>query len=131
MTTVIIFASSLFMTLFLILIKALELKREKKNFFLKFISQLDAKSHELVAIFKFKSLQFIQIVRYLATIRAKEFFKNLLQKIIEKAINEYRARQKTIIMGRKEIGNNGSVSFYLKKISEDKNKNEKGRIDQD
>jgi hypothetical protein len=52
----------------------------------------------------------------------------IFNKIHLAILAEYRKRQE-VIMGRKNIANKGSVSFYLKKITEDKKEGEKGKIE--
>jgi hypothetical protein len=129
MATIIIFACSLFIASVLVLIKAIELKRGVKNTILKFIGRFDAKSHQLVSAVKFKSLQLIQSIRYIILVEAKRVAEDLLHKTKEKALNEYRIRQ-NMMMGQKEIVSRGSVSFYLKKITEHKGGGVKGKIEE-
>jgi len=128
MTTIIVFASSLLVALALLLFKAIELRCGKKNFALSCICRLDEKSDKFVSGFKFKILQFIQSVRYIILIQTKAICKNLLYKIEGKIANEYKIRR-TMIMGQKDIVSKGSVSFYLKKITEGKSNGEKGKIE--
>jgi len=128
MATIVIFASSLSIASILILVKTMELKHEKRNIILEFISRLDSKSYQIVADLKFRGLQLIQSIRYIILVQSKVFFKNLLKKTEEKIMNEYKKRQ-DMMMGKKDIDNKGSVSFYLKKITEDKCNGEKGKIE--
>ncbi len=127
MTIIVVFASSLFIALILVLIKATELKSGKRNVGLAVISKLDSKTIWLLKTLEFRGLQLVQSLRYLVTVRAKNAIHNLLDKLWQKAINEYRARHE-VIMGRKDIVNKGSVSFYLKKIDESKKNGQKGEI---
>lgn len=129
MATIVIFASSLFTASALITVKAVEIKYGKRNFILELLSKLDAKSDKLISDVKFKALQIIQSVRYIVLVQIKAVCKNLLDKVEEKIMNEYKARH-TMIMGQKNITNRGSVSFYLKKITEDKSNGQKGKIEQ-
>lgn len=128
MTTVIIFASSLFVATILVIIKYMELRSGSKNIALKFISRLDAKSNQLVSFIEFKNLQLIQSIRYIVLVQLKKAAIDLFCKIQEKILNEYKVRQ-SIMMGRKEILGNGAASFYLKKITEHKGNVEKGSIE--
>lgn len=130
MTTIVVFFSSLFMTSALVLLKAIELKREKKNFFLKIINRFDSGSNKLVNSLKFKSLQLIQIIRYIILVESKRIIEGLLSRAQEKILSEYKKRQDLIIAGKKEIMNKGSVSFYLKKIKEDKGNGQRGKIEE-
>jgi len=128
MATIIVFASSLFVALVLVSFKAIELRCGKRNFALGFICRFDGKLNKLISNLKFKTLQLIQSARYIVLIQIKAVCKDLLDKVEEKIANEYKIRH-TMIMGHKEIVNNGSVSFYLKKITEHKGNREKGKID--
>jgi len=129
MATIIVFGSSLFLASVMVSIKALELKRGRKNILLKLINQFDSNIIKLVASFKFKSLQLIQSVRYIVLVKTKEFAENLFVKTQTKVMDEYRKKQKAILVGEKNIVSKGSVSFYLKKITEDKSNGEKGKIE--
>ncbi|MEK7669087.1 MAG: hypothetical protein AAB350_00650 [Patescibacteria group bacterium] len=128
MTTIVIFGSSLFMALILLLTKAMELKYGNKNIILRFIGKLDSKFETVVSNLKFRGLQLTQSIRYIFLVQAKEICKDCFKKIEEKAVNEFKKRQ-DVIMGKKEIASKGSVSFYLKKITEDKGNGEKGKIE--
>jgi len=131
MATVVIFASSLFMASGLVLIKAIELRNEKKNFLLKLVNLLDSRFNKIISTLKFKSLQLIQSIRYIVLVEIKRIAKDLFYQVQEKIISEYKKRQEIIIVGKKNIVNKGSVSFYLKKIAEDKGNGEKGKIEDD
>lgn len=128
MTTIVVFASSLFITLAFISIKALELKSGKKNIILELIGKFDARCDNCVSVFRFRSLQFVQTLRYVLFVQLKKIIKHFWDQIHERIKHEYKIRQE-IIMGRKQIATNGSASFYLKKISEDKSNGEKGKIE--
>ena len=129
MATIIVFASSLLVMLALIFFKAIELKCGKRNFVLSFICRLDSKLDKFISYLKFKALQLIQSVRYIALVQAKIVCKNLLEKVEEKIMNEYKIRQ-SAIMGHKNILDKGSASFYLKKITEGKSNGQKGKIEE-
>ena len=129
MATVVVFALSLFLAIAFIFVKAIELKFGKRNIFLEFIGKLDSKAEKLVSDLKFRALQVVQSTRYILLVKSKIFFKNLFDKAMEKIIHEYKIRQNSIIMGRKEIASRGSVSFYLKKITENKDNSGKGKIE--
>jgi hypothetical protein len=127
MTTIIVFASSLSITAILVLVKAIELKFGKKNTFLELISRLDNKALSLITEVKFRNLQLIQTIRYIVLVQSKDVFRSFLDKLQEKIALEYRLRQE-LVMGKRNITNRGSVSFYLKKITEEKGM-EKGKIE--
>src|SRR3989344_4365166 len=128
MATIVVFASSLSLTSLLVFVKAIELKYGKKNAVLGLICKFDTKVVTFMAALKFKSLQLIQSVRYLVLVQGKAVLKEQFLKVQERMISEYNARQ-NMIMGRKDIKNNGSVSFYLKKITENKGNGEMGKIE--
>jgi hypothetical protein len=130
MATIIIFASSLFVALVLITLKAFELRCGKKNFALSCICKLDSKSENLVSRLKLMWLQISQSVRYIVLVQTRKICKDLLEKIETRITNEFRARQNAIMMGHKEIMNKGSVSFYLKKIAEHKSNGGVGKIEE-
>jgi hypothetical protein len=129
MAATIVFASSLLVVSALIITKAIELKREKKNMVLGVLGRLDSKSDKLISAIKFKSLQLVQSIRYIVLVRSKEIFNESFHGVKEKIKEELRTKHNIIIMGRKEIAHKGSVSFYLKKIAEDKSNGEKGKIE--
>jgi hypothetical protein len=129
MATIVVFVSSLSVASVLVLVKAVELRHGKKNIVMRLLCQLDSGLDKLVASFKFKGLQLIQSIRYILLVRARVFFTDLFNKALNRIIKEYKIRQSAVIMGRKNISGNGSASFYLKKISEGRGNEEKGRIE--
>jgi hypothetical protein len=127
-TTIVVFISSFFIALVFLTLKTIEIKYEKRNIFCELLGKFDATAHKLIVDLKFKSLQLIQSARYIVLIEAKEFAKKLFEKLEQKIINEYHAHH-IMIMGQKEIATTGSASFYLRKITEDKNNGTKGKIE--
>ena len=130
MTTVVIFGSSLFVAILLVLLQAWELRRAKKNIILSLLAKLDPLSEKLIEVLKFRLLQAIQTLRFVVLVWSKEFASNLSSKAIDRLIKEFETRKGTV-MGKKEIRNNGAVSFYLRKIQEDKSNGEKGKIEEE
>ena len=128
MATITIFASSLSVASLLLLAKAIEIKFGKKNLILNLIGKMDQKAIDLISTLKFRSLQFIQTIRYIILVQSKETIREFIDKIQLQIVNEYQARQE-LIMGRKNIPNKGSVSFYLKKITEEKGNIGRGKIE--
>ena len=128
MTTIVVFASSLFITSAFVSIKAVELKYGKKNIILRIVGKFDSKCDHCVSSLKFKGLQLIQSIRYIFLVKIKEVCKDLFRRAEEKVMNEYKKRQ-DVVMGKKDITSKGSVSFYLKKITENKGNGEKGKIE--
>lgn len=129
MATIIVFASSLVASLTLISFKAFEIKKGNKHFILEFINRLDSRLDKLVVFLKFKGLQFIQTVRYIVLIKMRDLAQNFFHKAQERLASEIKLRQE-IMMGKKDIMSKGSVSFYLKKITEDKGHTRRGKIEE-
>lgn len=128
MATIIVFCSSLFLAIALLVFKAIDIKYGSKNFILGLLSRLEGHFGKAVSVVKFKILQVVQSVRYIILVQIKEMSRHLFNKTHEKILNEYKMRQ-SIIMGQKEIAGNGSVSFYLKKITEHKGGSVRGKIE--
>jgi hypothetical protein len=129
MATIIVFGSSLSVASILLGVKAFELRCGRKNAALGLLCRLDSRFDRLVANLKFRMLQLVQSVRYILFVQSKVVFRDLVDTLMEKIIHEYKTRQSSIIMGRKEIVSNGSASFYLKKITEDKSNVGRGKIE--
>lgn len=129
MATIVVFASSLFITSILVLFKAVELRYQKKNILLSQICKFDDQAVNLAQNIKFRIFQLIQTIRYVLIVKSKEIFRNTIIEMEARIVHEYKSRQKSL-MGRKDILNRGAVSFYLKKIAEDKINNEKGKIEE-
>ncbi len=129
MVTIVVFASSLFLTSILVLAKAIELKYNKRSFLLRLIGKLDQKAEAAINRLKFLCLLLIQSVRYLVLIRLPMILKEWAMDVKTKIMAEYRAKE-SVVMGRKNITNKGSVSFYLKKIDQGY-KNGQGKIVED
>lgn len=129
MATIIVFGSSLSVASILLGVKAFELRCGRKNAVLALLCRLDSRFDKLVANLKFRGLQLVQSVRYILFVHSKIVLRDLVDKLVEKIVHEYKARQNTIIMGRKKIVSKGSASFYLKKITEDKSNGGRGKIE--
>jgi hypothetical protein len=128
MAIVITFVSSLLLVLILLLFKAIELRFGKRNFILELLRKLDTRSEKLISTLKFRAWQAIQSVRYLFVVKIRSVIEEWTESIQRKIIHEYKLQQNTV-MGRKQIANNGSASFYLKKISEEKTSVGRGKIE--
>ena len=127
MSTIIVFGISLVIAFVLICLKAIELKYQRENFILRILGLLDEQTEKLTSNIKFRTLQIIQTVRYLLLVHSKNVAKEMVGKAQDRIVKEYELRESTL-MGRKNISNRGSVSFYLKKIVTDKGA---GRIEED
>jgi hypothetical protein len=129
MTTITLFAGSLLVSIYLVIAKAVEIKYGKKCVSLKLLSLLDPHSQNLISGLKFRMLQIVQSVQYIILVQIRAVFINLLEKVEDKIMEEYRAKHSVLAMGRKNIVNKGSVSFYLKKITENRREEMRGKIE--
>jgi hypothetical protein len=114
----------------LVAIKDFEVRRKKRNFALGALSRLDERSLALIAAIKFRGLQFIQSVRYIVLVEAKNFIIVLVKRYCNRIYSEYTKARERTIMGQKQIESRGSVSFFLKKITEEKSGIVKGKIEE-
>lgn len=128
MTLVIIFASSLLLGIILFVLKAIEIKYNKYNIIFKNLSRLDPKSEKLLSVTKNFIFSLIQTARYLFGVKLRQEYTNLIAKVKEKIIFEYQKRH-DMMMGKRDISVNGSASFYLRKIAENKNVEGGGKIE--
>lgn len=129
MTTIITFGSSLLVVITLVSLKAFEISREKRNFFLSIVGKLDEPALRLTNSIRFRIFQIVQSVRYIILVKMRDMLHDMFVRVSDKIASEYRERQ-DMLMGRREIANKGAVSFYLKKITEDKSNGEKGKIEE-
>ena len=109
-------------------IKAIEIRNNNSSLIFRAIGRLESTADKFVGSLKSKSLQTIQRARYIVLVQSKRALGSLLHKIEDRISEEYRLRQDAI-MGRKHIDNNGSASFYLKRITEGKSNGERGKIE--
>lgn len=128
MITISIFSSSLFFAIALIILKAFDIRSGKQNFIARIISKLDNKSTELIKSIKFRSFQFIQILRYIFLVKTKNAIEVFFSDLFTRVRDEYLEREK-VFMGRKDISNKGAVSFFLKRIKDEKAFLNKGKIE--
>ena len=127
MTLITLFIASLLLIILMLIAKALELRSQKYSFILSIFKRLDNRALVVISDFKFRVLQVIQTVRYILLVSIPALIRQLVDDAKNHAMREYRNSQE-VLMGRKNIVNKGSVSFYLKKIQEDKLNTEKGEI---
>lgn len=128
MITITIFASSLFFATFIIALKAFNIKSGREIRIHALIGKFDNKSTKLIANIKFLFFQTIQSIRYIFIVKIKDPFINFVTKEISRIANEYESSQR-ILMGRKDISKKGAVSFYLRKIEEERVNIGKGKIE--
>lgn len=89
---------------------------------------MDGQALAMMQWFKFRTLQIIQSIRYIVLVYSRSVVEALLHRIKDRIRTEYQVRQE-VMMGRRNIGNRGSVSFYLKKITEMKESGSGGKIE--
>lgn len=120
MTAVIIFSVSLLGLLILFLSKKRELKTGVKSALGAFLARYDNKSEQV--IFKWQKFVYaaIQTVKYFLLVHLSEKGKVKINETKESVRNSYN-KQKDAIMGKKELPSNGASSFFLRKVSENKN----------
>lgn len=127
MTTIAVFGSSSILALFIVALKWLSVRRNKEGFLLTLLGRFNPFTERLIVDIKFRLLQIIQTIRYIFTIHIPVFIDKIVEKARQSAIKELEARR-GMLLGRKDIANKGSVSFFLKKIDENKQNTEKGEI---
>lgn len=130
MATIVVFASSLSIASTLVVVKAIEIRSRNKNFLLRLLNKLDSGCEKCLSSLKFRTLQIIQTVRYILLVESKNIYKDLVYRLQERIAHELKVRHEMIMTGRKEITQKGSVSFYLKKITEEKGNGKRGKIEQ-
>ena len=128
MATIAIFASSLFLASILVLTKAIEIRLNKKSFVLRLLAKLDERATSTALRIKFLSLLLIQSARYMVLVKTPELFKEWVGETKNKVLVAYRERE-SVIMGKRNITNKGSVSFFLKKIDENRESG-RGKIEE-
>ena len=96
---------------------------------MEFIGKFDRQCYNCISNLKFRGLQLVQSARYIIFVQIKTVLKNLFEMAIEKIMIEYKKRQDAIIMGKKDIFDKGSASFYLNKITEGKSNGGRGKIE--
>lgn len=128
MTLIIIFSLSLLISIIFFALKFFDIKYNKENILFKFLSKLDPKSEKLLESTKIFIVGIIQTIKYIFTVKIKDGYNSLIYKFKEKLIFEYQKRH-DIIMGKRSISINRPTSFYLRKITENKNTSGTGKIE--
>ncbi len=135
MANIIIFAVSFFGLSVLFLSKHREIRTGEKNWFGKLLSKFDHRGSKLLYSFHYRAYQVIQTIKFLVMVRIPEKGRVKISKTRDSVITEYQ-KQKDVIMGKKELNGNGSSSFFLRKMNDNKKENggengERGRIEDD
>jgi hypothetical protein len=128
MITISIFSSSLFFAVTLIILKAFDLRSGKQNVLVRIMSKMDNNSTVLIKNIKFRTFQFIQTLRYIFLVKTKNAIKTFFSGLFARVRDEYLEREK-VFMGRKDISSKGAVSFFLKRIKDEKAFSSRGKIE--
>lgn len=134
MIAVIIFAVSFLLLSILFLSKHREAITGEKNSLGKALTPLDNKASKVLYAIHYRFYQLVQTIKFVFLVKIPEKGRVKIHKTKDSVVKEYK-KQKDVIMGKKELNQNGSASFFLRKIDETKNKkendSERGRIEDD
>ncbi len=123
------FSVTAFLLLILFFAKSRSILSGNQNFVLRGVSVLDNPASKLFVSLSFRWKQISQTVRYIIFIviphRSEEAFKQMKGR----AVHHYN-KQKDTLMGKKEILNSSSASFFLKKMKEEKKNTKSGKIEE-
>jgi hypothetical protein len=133
MITIPLFAASFIMLTILFLSKHREVKTGDKTFIGKFLSRFDAGSMKILNTIHYRFYQLIQTVRFIFLVHLPEKSRVKISKTKDTVLHSYN-KQKDVIMGKKELQQNGSSSFFLRKVTDHKKGNggengERGKIE--
>lgn len=133
MTTALLLIVSFLGLGILFLSKHREVKTGDKNIVGKTLARFDAGSKQIIYKIHFRIYQLIQTVRFIFLVHLPEKSRVKITKTKDSMMSEYK-KQKDVIMGKKELSNNGSSSFFLRKVNENKQANsevggERGKIE--
>ncbi|HEY4516218.1 MAG TPA: hypothetical protein VJH67_03475 [Candidatus Paceibacterota bacterium] len=136
MLVIYFFIPAFLVLVILFLSKHREINAGTKTFVGNFLSRFDVSSARIMSLIKYRMYQVVQTVRYLLFVHLPEKSKVKINKTKEAVEERYR-KQKDAVMGKKELKQNGSSSFFLHKMSEHKNSadsevtegGERGRIE--
>ncbi len=134
MATVIIFAISFLALAVLFLSKHREIQTGRKTFVGGILARFDSRSSSFLSALRYRAYRSIQTVKFFFLVHLPEKGRVKIYKTKESFVNGYQ-KKKDIIMGKEEFSGNGSSSFFLRKMSEnkegkgDKENGERGRIE--
>ncbi|MEK7642459.1 MAG: hypothetical protein AAB392_01555 [Patescibacteria group bacterium] len=127
MVTIVIFALSVIVASLLIVLRLLAMRSSRESLPLRFMSKYDSATQDFVDNLRFRILQVIQTIKYLTLVHMPSVADSTIAKYKLKMLDKLET-QRNLLMGRKNIQNRGSVSFFLKKIDETKKQTPKGFI---
>lgn len=127
MATIVIFWFFLLLVLLLLLLKYFEIKKGKNIKLLQFLSHFDFFFEKCKVFVDYKLLQVKQTIKYIFVVYIPDIIGRKTQKYKEN-INIKINNNKEMLMGKRELENKGSSSFFLRKIDENKKNAKKGEI---
>jgi hypothetical protein len=129
MANIIVFLIALFGVAVILLSKYIELRTGKRTLLQRVLDRLNGNSALFISGIKYRIFQFIQIIRFIILVKLPEKGRVSYNEARDVAAREYE-KKREVLMGRKVLKNNGSVSFFLKKIKQDVSHGE-GRIEEE
>jgi len=127
MTTVVLFGSSSILAGLILILKWFELRSGKNGFLLLLLNKLNPHAESLIQKLRLGALQIVQTIRYIVLVRIPGALDNAVEKARMSAVRELESR-KGMLLGRRDITSRGSVSFFLRKMNENKQNGERGEI---
>ena len=136
MISIYFFVPSFLVLSALFLSKHRELRTHNQTLLGRLLSRFDVKSEAVLSAVHYRLYQIVQTIRYVLVVHLPE--KGRVKIIQTKdAVEQSYRKQKDAVMGKKELKQNGSSSFFLRKMSEHKDvgsnreNTERGRIEDD
>ena len=126
---IIIFAVSFLGLAVLFLFKYREIKTGEKPALNRLLSRFDEKSERFAKLLRVYFYRFLEAVKFFFLVHLPAKGRVKIENAKESVINKYN-KQKDAIMGKKELSQNTSSSFFLRKMSENKNDNGSGKIEE-
>jgi len=124
-----IFAFSALLLIILFFAKSRSILSGNQNFILRAISILDIPASNFFEFLGFRWKQIYQTVRYIFVILIPQRSEEAFKQMKGKAVENYK-KQKDTLMGKKELINSSSASFFLKKMKEEKKNSKNGKIEE-
>ncbi len=119
MTSIILFIVSLFVLCGLIASKVFEIKFNKIHFFSKWITSWDEKIHKLIEVLIFKYNRYKKISNIFLFEFIPSYAYEILVKMKDYVSKKYYSAGDDF-RGRRVLRSNGSVSFFLERLGDDK-----------
>ncbi|MFZ2621408.1 MAG: hypothetical protein WAX85_03345 [Minisyncoccia bacterium] len=117
--TIILFIVSMFGIGIMIASKVFEIKVRKIHFLAKIFTKGDEKIHKTISVVTFKYYRYKKIIEIFVFEFLPSYLYELLVKMKDFVSKKYYSAGDNF-RGRKILRNNGSVSFFLERLSDDK-----------